>query len=363
MLLVKTAEGYVGSLMQAVEKDTAQPTTHDATLRSVTDMRVNEQRYGVRLRLDGLRLDNVAAVEPLAITLQVACQRCREPSAATLQPDAPDAAVCQPCPSCHAALEVRMAPQLLHEANDVLGRLRCTGCVAVDLLPCMLGVQCATCSAGAALRDVQVGVLATRACRRCHATMGLYIAAAVFAAVPSAPVAVGGALSHGRHTHELLEIGQPLPGTGTCRHYRHSHRWFRFPCCGQRFPCDLCHEEAVEDGHPAAWASRMVCGFCSREQAVGRECAHCGKRLATTGGTLLLSLGKNQPECAQLHRAGGVHGSGREGRGAGTRGCLTDGTGTSTAVGTRRSAGVQGRRKRNSDVDVKIVCIVMFCGV
>ena len=36
-----------------------------------------------------------------------------------------------------------------------------------------------------------------------------------------------------------------------------SCRWLRFPCCGQRFPCDLCHEEAT-DGHEMKWAHRMV---------------------------------------------------------------------------------------------------------
>lgn len=51
---------------------------------------------------------------------------------------------------------------------------------------------------------------------------------------------------------------------------------------GARFPCDLCHEEAAADGHDAAWASRMVCGFCSREQPLASHCKHCGKKLATS---------------------------------------------------------------------------------
>ena len=35
------------------------------------------------------------------------------------------------------------------------------------------------------------------------------------------------------------------------------HRWLRFPCCGMRFACDLCHEEGT-DGHEMKWATRMV---------------------------------------------------------------------------------------------------------
>jgi uncharacterized CHY-type Zn-finger protein len=39
----------------------------------------------------------------------------------------------------------------------------------------------------------------------------------------------------------------------------------RFPCCGKCYPCDKCHEEA-SDGHEMEQATRMICGFCSKEQ-------------------------------------------------------------------------------------------------
>lgn len=83
-----------------------------------------------------------------------------------------------------------------------------------------------------------------------------------------------------------LHVGEPLPNRGTCRHYHHSHRWLRFPCCGMRFPCDLCHEEFT-DGHSMKWATRMVCGFCSLEQKLGDKCASCNKKLATTAANPL----------------------------------------------------------------------------
>ena len=85
--------------------------------------------------------------------------------------------------------------------------------------------------------------------------------------------------------------GRPLPNTGTCLHYKKSHRWpgntdidvntdiksdidlntdtdtndcCRFPCCGKAFPCDVCHD-STED-HPMERANRMICGYCSKEQ-------------------------------------------------------------------------------------------------
>ncbi len=42
-----------------------------------------------------------------------------------------------------------------------------------------------------------------------------------------------------------LKVGEPLANRGTCKHYGHSYRWLRFPCCGRAFPCDNCHNETV----------------------------------------------------------------------------------------------------------------------
>lgn len=72
------------------------------------------------------------------------------------------------------------------------------------------------------------------------------------------------------------KLGEPLPDTGVCKHYKHSQRWFRFPCCGQAFPCDACHDSQAD--HPYEWASRMICGFCSYEQPVNKSgCTRCAE--------------------------------------------------------------------------------------
>jgi len=79
-----------------------------------------------------------------------------------------------------------------------------------------------------------------------------------------------------------LQIGQPLPKKGTCKHYRKSKRWLRFPCCGKAFPCDICHD-ATSD-HESMWAKRMICGFCSVEQPFNdsKPCTNCSASLCTT---------------------------------------------------------------------------------
>lgn len=61
-----------------------------------------------------------------------------------------------------------------------------------------------------------------------------------------------------------IQEGKPLPSFGTCKHYKKSYRWLRFPCCGKAYPCDACHD-ANED-HEMKLANRMICGFCCKEQ-------------------------------------------------------------------------------------------------
>ena len=99
-------------------------------------------------------------------------------------------------------------------------------------------------------RGVQVGRLTERDCSHCHSRMGVSFQSATFQ--PRVQHAIRPAshrrgVSSGEHHPAprmqnaglLIQEGQPLPNAGTCQHYRHSHRWLRFPCCGQRFPCDL----------------------------------------------------------------------------------------------------------------------------
>lgn len=42
--------------------------------------------------------------------------------------------------------------------------------------------------------------------------------------------------------------GHPLKDQGICNHYKRSHRWLRFPCCGLAYPCDQCHDK--NENHP-----------------------------------------------------------------------------------------------------------------
>ena len=44
-----------------------------------------------------------------------------------------------------------------------------------------------------------------------------------------------------RKTKFEFKVGFPLPNSGSCKHYKNSNRYFRFPCCGKAYACDDCH--------------------------------------------------------------------------------------------------------------------------
>lgn len=200
-------------------------------------------------------------------------------------------------------MALSLRPRFVHDTSNVLGSIRTDGCSPLDLLRSMYAAQCSDCSCVATMRGVQVGLPFERRCSTCHKVMALQLPSVGF--IPLKPTGggrgngggggsggpatrlagVGGRQGAGRQlpqSNTVLQVGQPLPARGTCKHYKHSYRWLRFPCCGMRFPCDLCHEECADNDHEMKWATRMVCGYCSLEQRVAVECKACGKKLATT---------------------------------------------------------------------------------
>lgn len=260
--------------------------------------RTGSSMTSVALEVLDLSVVNVDIVQPHSLVLQVVCVRCRR--TAQVELPAGDAAadsrridVCTSCSTCYHAWEVGVSAGAVHETSSILARLCLKGCMAADLLPSLLTAQCSACSAVAAFRQVRVGAQSSRNCSQCYRGMNLRFNAVTFTSQAEAarvqrqrmklkeprtnPLAPGDIAANVGSS----AVGEPLPDFGACSHYKHSHRWLRFPCCGARFPCDLCHEEST-DGHEMKWATRMVCGFCSLEQGLSDRCSTCDKRLASS---------------------------------------------------------------------------------
>jgi hypothetical protein len=205
----------------------------------------------LQLQLEGLELIECDALEVLRLNLQLTCARCRAAgelsfatAAVALPSDAAGArarrgvlSAAAECATCHSPWAVEVAPKLVHDFNSVLAHVRAEGCTPLDLLPSMLAGQCSHCAASAAFRSVVIGRWNDRACSSCHAAMRFQFSAARF--VPHTPASRqqhgGGGGAAGRQQqqqqpgastaaaigpHGPLQLGQPLPDKGTCKHYR-----------------------------------------------------------------------------------------------------------------------------------------------
>jgi hypothetical protein len=261
------------------------------------------------LRLVDLRLDGVDALTPSTLTLQAACSACGDPGLlAQLDFTAGGdraVAVSPVCKACGGRATLEAAPRIAHAGGNAIARIRAEGCRPLDLVaPTVLSAQCGRCEDGLAGLRLTVGEIARRKCPACfgevaasyqgvafeEVEVGLGVATATApggqAAGRAAAGAAAGPPAASRRPAQAAPLtrGTPLPALGTCRHYPHSHRWLRFPCCGRTHPCDLCHEVASPEC-PASWAKRQVCGFCSTEQSTAGgdgKCGACGKRLTSS---------------------------------------------------------------------------------
>lgn len=122
-------------------------------------------KNSVLVILDGLELSGTSCLEVLQLTFQVACLRCTQVKAVTFSaPDLSAAASKRStcisssgmCTRCSQDMCLTLAVHLVHCSSNTLAHLRVQGCSPVDLLPSCFGAQCDSCSALAAMRQVQV---------------------------------------------------------------------------------------------------------------------------------------------------------------------------------------------------------------
>lgn len=65
-----------------------------------------------------------------------------------------------------------------------------------------------------------------------------------------------------------------------CQHYQTGAK-IMADCCGQLFPCRLCHDEQVKGHQINRHATKtMMCQYCSHIQEVGQNCIKCKRQLS-----------------------------------------------------------------------------------
>ncbi|XP_029992572.1 uncharacterized protein LOC115421051 [Sphaeramia orbicularis] len=248
----------------------------------VENIKLSDPRRGTEVKLLGLRLgENTATIAAQQITVCLQCNRCKVTADLTLTGRTPCSAQCE---KCSASINAAFRPCLLHHYSDVLGYLDLHNATPADLVlqDCDLIVGCLNCSQEFPVQNISYGQTKDFNCEECHSKLSILAESARFQYIPPRANKTGPsdkAVNYKTIRDPAVQKGKPLPEKGTCKHYKQSHRWLRFPCCGRAYPCDVCHDE--DQDHPMELASRMICGYCAKEQPYsnGKPCTSCGSMM------------------------------------------------------------------------------------
>lgn len=234
-------------------------------------------------------------LEISVLNMVIACLRCGERYDVSLVSGKPKVSECK---NCHLKHELQFVAEGLHERSSKAGWLNLKACTAFDYLPSIFIAHCFDCSEKNVMAGVTLDRAAERTCANCYHQMMIVVKKINFVKrkrpKPNGMTVEGKASKKKYAKIPGITLGQPLPDKGTCKHYRHSYRWLRFPCCGKAFPCDDCHNEA--SNHEAKWANRMICGYCALEQKFSNDdCVGCKKVVAGSGKKDKTKMSRKDP--------------------------------------------------------------------
>jgi uncharacterized CHY-type Zn-finger protein len=263
---------------------------------------------GVLLSFPFLELYGIEVLKLASVSITAKCDRCKTVAdMKNIQPQSggTSAPKTESCQKCTNQMSVSYRGELMHANSVRAGFIDLDGCAIMDLLPSRFIPTCSECSTDySALGLVSVrGDTTLAICRECHHKMSFKIPDVKFLRVSSAGADRPDRPLPRKKVKENLGIvaGQELPRRGRCQHYGKSYRWFRFSCCCKVYACDRCHD-AVE-GHPNEHANRMICGFCSREQAYRPEdCGFCRSVLVGKKGGGFWEGGKGTRDKVRMSR-------------------------------------------------------------
>ncbi|KAI5286967.1 hypothetical protein KEM54_006343 [Ascosphaera aggregata] len=264
----------------------------------------------VALSFPEMSMHNIELLYIRSLALVIKCERCKETAELRSlvvrnndnQHPARPPKMSSSCKKCGIVMSVEYRHELMHQGSNRAGYLLMQSCTAIDILPSQFTPTCSECSTTSpdGFSCVRGGNFIAF-CKKCHKKMNCHLPDVKFLLVSAGSGTVQ--LKVKRPRKEVLGIcaGQELPRRGRCSHYAKSYRWFRFSCCQRVFPCDKCHDAALE--HPNEHANRMICGYCSREQNYRPDnCAICHAVLTGRTGTGFWEGGKGTRDKVRMSR-------------------------------------------------------------
>ncbi|XP_041367503.1 uncharacterized protein LOC121382082 [Gigantopelta aegis] len=267
----------------AVEENEEDDVAARADAVKAADGLIDPEKKGTEIQLRNLQLNDVSTLLFSSIRVIIQCGRCKHKSEFSTPGNRVNSVACA---KCNATQILVFRPCIVHQFTSIMGYLDLDNCSAFDLVlqESAAAVGCLNCDKENKIEGVSVGQVLDTWCRFCHQKLRIATESVRFTQLQPSTVDTDESRTHKVQVKRLkkfkdpaIQEGKPLPDQGTCKHYKKSFRWFRFPCCGMVYPCDLCHDENEFD-HEMKLANRIICGYCCKEQSYSpdRPCISCG---------------------------------------------------------------------------------------
>ncbi|XP_028406973.1 uncharacterized protein LOC114529384 isoform X2 [Dendronephthya gigantea] len=246
--------------------------------------KTHNSKKGTEIRFQGMELhENTATVRIKSLFFTVQCGRCKNKE--EMPNCMENMQMVLPCSKCSNDQSITItSSEIVHQNSTTVAYMDPQGCLPVDLIlsECELIIGCLNCSKDTSTKGITYGSTKNVWCNHCHQKLDMKIETARFYQLrPDIALVSGEKIKRvqlqktTRNKDPPIKHGQALPENGTCKHYKKSYRWMRFPCCGKCYPCDKCHEDAERE-HDMEQATRMICGHCSKEQPFSQNnCVSC----------------------------------------------------------------------------------------
>ncbi|ANQ07483.1 Uncharacterized protein PCOAH_00016070 [Plasmodium coatneyi] len=251
------------------------------------DMNINNNVNitGKSLVLGNVHIKNISLYKAIQLKLQLLCTRCCNTfDVTTTSKDAPQL-VCT-CVNCSSNAVVEVYRNICFMENSCVCVLKFNQCSLMDLLSGDYSVNCESCGRKSILKNVTSGKEMHVNCQKCFTKLEFKYSGFSFdeivnannAAIKKIDEMINKLFTKKKSNKKALAPANNLKiekcknvikvnnievKDGACKHFKKSHRLFKFPCCNKIFPCPTCHD--LNSNHECGIAKRVICGFCFRE--------------------------------------------------------------------------------------------------
>ncbi|GAW80368.1 hypothetical protein, conserved [Plasmodium gonderi] len=258
------------------------------------DMNINNNTNitGKSLILNNTQIKNISLYKAVMMKLQLVCNRCCNTfDVTTTSKDSPQL-VCT-CANCNNSVVVEVYRNICFMENNCVCVLKFNQCSLMDLLSTDFSVNCESCGRKSILKNVTSGKEIYINCQKCFTKLEFRyrdfsfdeIANANNAAIKKIDEMINKLFTKKKSTKKaiaapnnlkiekcknVIKVNNIEVKDGACKHFKKSHRLFKFPCCNKIFPCPTCHD--LNSNHECGIATRVICGFCFREFNDDEEC-------------------------------------------------------------------------------------------